>query len=116
MAPLMGVSLALMPVLSVLGVAVGLATIVVMRHSTLRSTWGIAVCFIVMLAVSQYYQIQRDLVTGLVILASLVLLRSMLTRRRRLSSASHPVYQDNVEDVSLEDDEVVDSVAKSYLG
>ena len=116
MAPLMGISLALMPILSVLGVAAGLTTIVLMRHSTLRSTWGIAVCFIVMLAISQYHQIQRDLVTGLVILASLVLLRSMLTRRRRLSSASHPVYKHNAENVSLEDDEIVDSVAKSYLG
>ena len=115
MAPLMGISLALMPILSVLGVAAGLTTIVLMRHSTLRSTWGIAVCFIVMLAISLYHQIQRDLVTGLVILASLVLLRSMLTRRRRLSSASHPVYQDNAQDVSLEDDQVVDSAAKSYL-
>ena len=115
MAPLMGISLALMPILSVLGVAAGLTTIVLMRHSTLRSTWGIAVCFIVMLAISLYHQIQRDLVTGLVILASLVLLRSMLTRRRRLSPASHPVYQDNDQDVSLEDDQVVDSAAKSYL-
>ena len=116
MAPLMGVSLALIPVLSVLGVAVGLTTIVLMRHSPLRSTWGIAICFIVMLAISQYYQIDRDLVTGLVILASSVLLRSMLTRRRRLSSAFYPVYRDNTENVSTEDDEVIHSVSKSHLG
>ena len=116
MAPLMGVSFALIPVLSILGVAVGLATIVLMRHSPLRSTWGIAVCFIVMLAISQYYQIDRDLVTGLVILASSVLLRSMLTRRRRLSSALYPVYRDNTENVSTEDDEVINSVSKSHLG
>ena len=116
MAPLMGVSLALIPVLSVLGVAAGLATIVLMRHSPLRSTWGIAVCFIVILAISQYYQIDRDLVTGLVVLASLVLIRSMLARRKRLASAFHPIYRDNAQDASLEDDEVIDPVAKSYLG
>ena len=116
MAPLMGVALALTPVLSVLGVAVGLAAIGLMRHSPLRSTWGIAICFIVMLAISQYYQIERDLVTGLVILASLVLLRSMLTRRRRLSSRLHPTYRDNGEDVSLEDDETINSVSNSALG
>ena len=116
MAPLMGVALALTPVLSVLGVAVGLATIGLMRHSPLRSTWGIAICFIVMLAISHYYQIERDLVTGLVILASLVLLRSMLTRRRRLSSRLPPTYRDNGEDVSLEDDETINSVSNSALG
>ena len=116
MAPLMGVSLALLPALAALGVATGLATIVLMRHSSLRSTWGIAVCFIVILAISQYYQIDRDLVTGLVVLASLVLIRSMLARRKRLASAFHPIYRDNAQDASLEDDEVIDPVAKSYLG
>ena len=116
MAPLMGISLALIPVLSVLGIVAGLATIALMRHSALRSTWGIAVCFIVILAISQYYQIDRDLVTGLVILASLVLLRSMLTRRNRLSLAFHPIYENASEGVPLEDDEIVDTIANSYLG
>ncbi len=101
MAPLMGVSLALMPVISILGVAVGLATIVLMRHSPLRSTWGIAICFSVMLAISQYYQIERDLVAGLVILASMVLIRSMLARRKRLYSASHTVYRKHSKDIPL---------------
>ena len=115
MAPLMGVSFALIPVLSALGVTVGLATIVLMRRSALRSTWGIAVCFIVMLAISQYYQIDRNLVTGLVVLATLVLLRSMLSRRKRLSSAFHPIYRNDVENVCLKGKEAVDSVTKSYL-
>ena len=115
MAPLMGVSLALIPALAVLGVASGLATIVLMRHSALRSTWGISVCFMVMLAVSQYYQIERDLVSGVVVLASLVLLRSMSTRRRRLHAASHPVYRDTEED-NLEGQEGLDSDPDSDLG
>ena len=106
MAPLMGVSVALMPALAVLGFAAGLATIVLMRHSPLRSTWGVSICFLVMLAISQYYQIERDLVSGLVVLASLVLVRSMFTRRRRLYAESHPVYQDTedgLEDVGEND-------------
>ena len=107
MAPLMGVALALMPALAVLGFAAGVATIVLMRHAALRSTWAVSVCFLVMLAISQYYQIERDLVSGLVILASMVLLRSMFTRRRRLSIASHPVYRDteDEDDDGLEDDD-----------
>ena len=105
MAPLMGVSLAMMPVLAVLGFAAGVTTVLLMRHSTLRSTWGVSACFLVMLAISQYYQIERDLVTGLVVLASLVLLRSMFTRRRRLFLASHPVYEDNEDDDDLEDED-----------
>ena len=109
MAPLMGVSLALMPALAVLGVAAGLATVVLMRHSPVRSTWGLSVCFLVMLAISQYYQIERDLVSGLVVLASLVLLRSMFTRRRRLSVASHPVYRDTEDEDGLEDGEDPDA-------
>ena len=105
MAPLMGVSLAMMPALAVLGFAAGVATVLLMRHSTLRSTWGVAACFLVMLAISQYYQIERDLVTGLVVLASLVLLRSMFTRRRRLFLASHSVYEDTEDDDGLEDED-----------
>jgi len=116
MAPLMGVSLALMPALAVLGVVAGLATIVLMRRSSLRSTWGISVCFIVMLAISQYYQIERDLVTGLVILASMVLLRSMFTRRRRLSVASHPVYRDTEDYGGLEDSGTIEADPESDLG
>ena len=103
MAPLMGVSLALIPALAVMGAAAGLATIVLLRRSALRSTWGVSLCFLVMLAISQYYQIERDLVSGLTVLASLVLLRSMFTRRRRLHAASHPVYRDTADEDGLED-------------
>ncbi|MCH7736602.1 MAG: glycerol-3-phosphate acyltransferase [Chloroflexi bacterium] len=116
MAPLMGVSVALMPAIALLGFAAGVATIVLMRHSALRSTWAVSVCFLVMLAISQYYQIERDLVTGLVILASLVLLRSMFTRRRRLSVASHPVYRDTEDDDGLEDGDAVDADPEADLG
>ena len=116
MAPLIGVTLALMPALAVLGMAAGVATIVLMRHSPIRSTWGISVCFMVMLAISQYYQMERDIVTGLVILASLVLLRSMFTRRRRLSVVSHPVYRDIEDDDRLEDGDIVVADPDADLG
>ncbi len=105
----------MLPALAVLGAAAGLATIVLMRHSALRSTWGISVCFLVMLAISQYYQIERDLVSGVVVLASLVLLRSMFTRRRRLHVATHPVYRDT-EDDDLEERSEPDADPDADLG
>ena len=83
MAPLMGVALALAPPLAAVGAAVGVAAIVLMRRSVLRSTWGICSCFLVMLAASQVYRLDRELVWGLTTLAALVLLRSLITRRRR---------------------------------
>ncbi len=116
MAPLMGVSLALIPALAVLGFAAGLATVVLMRHSPLRSTWGVSICFLVMLAISQYYQMERDLVSGMVVLASLVLLRSMFTRRRRLHAESHPIYRDSDDDDEMEDGDVIDADADADLG
>ena len=70
----------------------------------------------VMLAISQYYQMERDIVTGLVILASLVLLRSMFTRRRRLSVVSHPVYRDIEDDDSVEDGDIVVADPDADLG
>lgn len=116
MAPLMGVSLALAPPLATLGAAVGVAVIVLSRRSVLRSTWGVSACFMVMLGTSQFYHLERDLVSGLFVLASLVLARSMFTRRRRVHAPAHeteppgldlPVlelkltYKDGPEDVLL---------------
>ena len=116
MAPLIGVTIALMPALAVLGGVVGLATLVIMRHSPLRSSWGISVSFLVMLAISQYYQIERDLVTGLVILASVVLLRSMFTRRRRLYIASLPVYRDLDDEDPLQHEDTVEIDPDADMG
>ncbi len=102
MAPLMGVTLALVPGLAGLGVLVGVATIVVMWRSPLRSTWGICACFLVMLGVGQYYHIERDIISGLFVLASLVLLRSLFTRRRR----GHPdgMSDDVSSELEMEDE------------
>jgi hypothetical protein len=69
-----------------------------------------------MLAISQYYQIERDLVSGLVVLASMVLLRSMFTRRRRLSVATHPVYRDSEDVDGLDDADILDTDPDADLG
>lgn len=85
MASLMGVTLALMPSLALLGVATGFAVILLMRRSIWRSSWGIATCFAVLTPLSLYYQVDRYLVLGLTILAGMVLIRSTIARRRRAS-------------------------------
>ena len=88
MAPLMGVTLALEPALALLGIAAGLITIRLLWRTPLRSAWGIVICCNVMLGISQYYGIDRDLVAGMMVLASLVLLRSLYSRWRRTLALS----------------------------
>ncbi len=90
MATLVGVTLALVPELAALGTVAGIATIVLMWRSPLRSTWGVCACFMVILGVSQFYHIDRGVSSGLFILASLVLLRSLFSRRRRNHSEGIP--------------------------
>ena len=84
MATLVGVTVALEPAMAAFGILIGMGVLLLLRRSPLRSTWGIAACFIAMLGVSQYYQVDRDLVMGLVALAMLVLFRSMIGRRGRI--------------------------------
>ena len=83
MATLMGVTLALTPALAILGIVAGQAMILLLWRSAFRSAGGIFVCFTVLLGLSQYYDIDRGLVLGLVALAAVVLLRTLVTRRRR---------------------------------
>ena len=82
MTPLIGVSFALVPVLTLLAAVVGVATVLLMRKHYLRSSWGICTGFMLMLGLSLAYQVDVELVTGLTILAVLVLLRSLIVRRR----------------------------------
>lgn len=86
MATLLGVALALEPTLAALGVIGGMAVVLLLRRSPLRSFWGIVSCSTIMLSVSQYYQIDRELVMGLVSLAMLVLFHSVVFHRRVRSS------------------------------
>ena len=83
MATLMGVSIALEPTLSILGIAVGLAAALLLWRAPLRSSWGLISGFIAMLALSQYYQIDREMVMGIAVLAFLVLSHNLVTKWRR---------------------------------
>jgi glycerol-3-phosphate acyltransferase PlsY len=90
MATLLGIVLALEPTLAALGVIGGMAVVLLLRRSPSRSAWGIVSCATIMLSVSQYYQLDRGLVMGLVALAMLVLFHSVVSRRRVRSSDLEP--------------------------
>ena len=69
-------------------IMMGLATLALTRRSPFRSAWSIVACFMLLLGLSQYYQIERDLVLGLSVLASLVLFHNVLIHRRLADSLS----------------------------
>ena len=83
MATLIGVALALEPALSALAIVVGLMAALLLWRAPLRSAWCLFAGFTAMLVVSQYYQIDRELVMGIVGLALLVLFHSLLAKWRR---------------------------------
>lgn len=83
MATLMGVAITMTPALSALGIAMGLIVVLVLWRAPLRSAWAWFAGFTAMLGVSQYYQIDRELVMGLVALALLVIFHSLAFKWRR---------------------------------
>ena len=99
MTPLIGVSVALVPVLTVLAAIVGVATVLLLRHHYLRSSWGICAGFLLMLGLSLTFDIEPnissdielELVVGLTALAALVLLRTTIVRRRLNSAELHDI-------------------------
>ena len=99
MAPLMGVTLALVPTLAPLGIVAGFTVILLLWRSVWRSSWGIAVCFAVILGLSLYNQTEQASALGLIGLAWLVLVRSRIARRRR---ARVPEEEEIALDLELE--------------
>ena len=69
--------------MAVLGLLIGTGAMLLPWRSPLRGPGALSTCFLVILAVSQYYQIDRNLVMGLVALGFLVLFHSIMSRRLR---------------------------------
>lgn len=87
MAALMGITATLEPVLTTLGLVIGAGVLLITWRSPLRAAWALSACFVVILGVSQYYQIDRNLIIGLVAIAILVLWHTLVSRRHRASPA-----------------------------
>lgn len=104
MTPLIGVSLALAPVLTLLAAVVGVSTVLLLRRQRLRSACGILTGYSLMLGLGLAFDIEplvtsdveNELVVGLTAFAALVLIRSMIVRRR-LDSAKPPEVEQDLE-------------------
>ena len=109
MTPLIGVSVALVPVLTVIAAVIGVSTVLLFRRHYLRSSLGVFTGFTLMLGLSLAYDIEPgmspriewEVVTGLTALAVLVLVRSMIVRRRIGSADHHPLEHAIEPDVEL---------------
>ena len=104
MTPLIGVSFALVPELTVLAGVVGVATVLLLRNHYLRSSWGMFTGFSLMLGVSLAYRIDVELVTGLIVLAVLVLTRSTIVRRRIRASDHELAHESAMEELEPDPD------------
>ena len=83
MATVVGVALALQPELTTLGLVVGTGVLLAVWRLPGRSAWALSTCFFTMALVSQYYQVDRGMVTWLAALAALVLWHNLRSHRHR---------------------------------
>ncbi len=117
MVTLVGVTFALVHWLGFLGVGIGFAVVLLARRSPFRSSLGIAVCYTVLLAVTQYYHAYRIQVLELTILALLIIFHNVLVHRRNatmLSAANREQLTmglDDAEDLGLDLDLDLDEEA-----
>ena len=84
MVTLLGVTVALTPVLAVMGVVIGIFAVLLTRRSPFRSSLGILACFLVLLVMSQsldYFQSERLAVLELSVLALLVIFHNVVIHR-----------------------------------
>ena len=108
MVTLLGVTVALTPILSVLGIVVGIIAVLLTRRSPFRSSIGIAACFIVLLGVSHtvgQFENHQLFVKELSVLALLVIFHNVLIHRNRAPGlAESNIAPDSDDDLDDLDD------------
>ena len=87
MATLIGVSLAMSPILAFISGIIGLLAVIICWKFAFRSALGLTVSFLIMIFLSQYYQIDREIISVLSILGALVLAYNVLRHSRHVEIA-----------------------------
>ena len=87
MATLIGVSLAMSPILAFISGIIGLLAVIMFWKFAFRSALGLTVSFLIMIFLSQYYQIDREIISVLSILGALVLAYNVLRHSRNVEIA-----------------------------
>ena len=108
MAPMLGLFITVNPLIALMGLAVGTAVIVLVRHLDRRSATAMTVGLGTILALSLFYHADRAVLPGLVGLGSLVTLRSLIGdqhRSRDSEEAENPMELDL--DLGLEEDPIL---------
>lgn len=100
MATLLGVTLALVPMLALLGITAGFATVALTWKASYRSAWGIVVCFSLILGIGSFNGQALDLSIGLGVIAILVLTHNIFVRRRLAATGTMP--RDDFDDLEID--------------
>jgi len=99
MATLIGITVTLTPILALLCVVVGFATVILSWKSTFRSAAGVASCFSLLVFLSFYLNKDQDVILGLAGIAALVLFHNLIIKKR---IAGHSP-KDNLDDLEADD-------------
>ncbi|MEC9308664.1 MAG: glycerol-3-phosphate acyltransferase [Chloroflexota bacterium] len=99
MATLIGITVTLTPILALLCVVVGFATVILSWKSTFRSAVGVASCFSLLVFLSFYLNKDQDVILGLAGIAVLVLFHNLIIKKR--ISGHSP--KDDLDDLEADD-------------
>ena len=108
MATLIGISLTMSPVLAFVSGIVGLIAVIIFWKFAFRSAFGLTVSFLIMLFLSQYYHLDREIISVLSVLGGLVLAYNVLRHIRHVGIAGHNNINIIDVDVQIEEPDLDD--------
>ena len=108
MATLIGISLTMSPVLAFVSGIVGLIAVIIFWKFAFRSAFGLAVSFLIMLFLSQYYHLDREIISVLSVLGGLVLAYNVLRHSRHVGIAGNNNVNIIDVDVQIEEPDMDD--------
>ena len=109
MATLIGVSLAMSPILAFISGIIGLLAVIMFWKFAFRSALGLTVSFLIMIFLSQYYQIDREIISVLSILGALVLAYNVLRHSRQVEIAGTNNVKIMDVEVHIREDDINDA-------